>query len=74
MTDSMYAKLIEINTFQNLTKKCSLSNTIRLVMNKGMSIVLEDKPLQTRINTFYKRKKINDSFALFDSIEKEKEK
>lgn len=70
----MYEKLLEINTFQNLSCKSSLSNTIRLVMNKGMATVLEDKPLQARISTFYKRKKINDAFDYFDTIEKEKEK
>lgn len=73
LTDKQYEKILEVNAYQNIRSRTTVSNTIRMIVNCGLDKVLENPKLVKQIDTVYNRRQINDSFALFDSIEKEKE-
>lgn len=73
LTDKQYEKILEVNAYQNIRRRTTVSNTIRMIVNCGLDKVLENPKLVKQIDTVYNRRQINDSFALFDSIEKEKE-
>lgn len=71
LTDKQYEKILEVNAYQNIRSRATVSNTIRMIVNCGLDKVLENPKLVKQIDTVYNRQQINDSFALFDSIEKE---
>ena len=73
LTDKQYEKILEVNAYQNIRRRTTVSNTIRMIVNCGLDKVLENPKLVKQIDTVCNRQQINDSFALFDSIEKEKE-
>lgn len=74
LTDKQYEKILEVNAYQNIRRRTTVSNTIRMIVNCGLDKVLENPKLVKQIDTVCNRQQINDSFNLFDSIEKEKEK
>ncbi len=74
ISDKLYSHILELNTYQNVRKRTTIADTVRMMLNTGYANLLDNKQTLSKVNTVYNRKKINDSFTLFDSIEKEKEK
>ena len=74
ISDRLYSHILELNTYQNVRKRTTIADTVRMMLNTGYTNLLDNKQTLSKVNTIYNRKKINDSFDLFDSIEKEKEK
>lgn len=74
ISDRLYSHILELNTYQNVRKRTTIADTVRMMLNTGYANLLDNKQTLSKVNTVYNRKKINDSFTLFDSIEKEKEK
>lgn len=73
ISDRLYSHILELNTYQNVRKRTTIADTVRMMLNTGYANLLGNKQTLSKVNTIYNRKKINDSFTLFDSIEKEKE-
>lgn len=73
ISDRLYSHILELNTYQNVRKRTTIADTVRMMLNTGYTNLLDNKQTLSKVNTIYNRKKINDSFDLFDSIEKEKE-